>query len=161
MAEKVMYYSRGKRRERTYAPTGDGYEPKMEMNIDEYGHKELVHAGKTNLYEKIQASAEDCKIENILARAGQGDLSAFTGSKIYADVSEQPRSLGEAQQMIQNIQNEFNSLPVEVRAKYNHSVSEYVAAYGTEEWAKTLGLIKEPEVNEPDQNETEEKERGE
>lgn len=153
MTEKIIYYSRNKRRERTYAPTGDGTEPKMEMKIDEYGHKELEQVGTTNLYEKIQLSAEDCNIENILARAGQGDLSAFTGSKIYADVTDQPKNLADAQRKIQAIQNEFNSLPIEVRAKYNHSVSEYVAAYGSEEWAINLGLIKDEDKN----NEIEEK----
>lgn len=160
MAEKVLYYSRNKRRERTYAPTGDGTEPKMEMKIDEYGHKELVQVGTSNLYEKIQLSADDCNIENILARAGQGDLTAFTGSKIYADVTDAPKNLADAQRKIQAIQNEFNSLPIEVRAKYNHSVSEYVAAYGTEDWAKNLGLIKEQENNEPEVKEQEIKEGG-
>lgn len=160
MAEKVLYYSRNKRRERTFAPTGDGTEPKMEIKIDEYGHKELVQVGTSNLYEKIQLSADDCNIENILARAGQGDLTAFTGSKIYADVTDAPKNLADAQRKIQAIQNEFNSLPIEVRAKYNHSVSEYVAAYGTEDWAKNLGLIKEPESKEPETKEPEIKEGG-
>lgn len=160
MAEKVLYYSRNNRRQRTYAPTGDGTEPKMEMKIDDFGHKELVKVGVTNLYDKIQLSADDCKIENILARAGQGDLSAFTGSNIYADVTDAPKNLADAQRKIQAIQNEFNSLPIEVRAKYNHSVSEYVAAYGTEEWAKNLGLIKEPENIEPEAKEPENKEGG-
>lgn len=159
MPKKIVYYSRNQRRERTYAPTGDGTEPKMEMKIDEYGHKELEQVGTTNLYEKIQLSAEDCNIENILARAGQGDLTAFTGSKIYADVTDQPKNLADAQRKIQAIQNEFNSLPIEVRAKYNHSVSEYVAAYGSEEWAKNLGLIKD-DSNETKIKETEEKEGG-
>ena len=160
MAEKVLYYSRNKRRERTFAPTGDGTEPKMEMKIDEYGHKELVQVGTSNLYEKIQLSADDCNIENILARAGQGDLTAFTGSKIYADVTDAPKNLADAQRKIQTIQNEFNSLPIEVRAKYNHSVSEYVAAYGTEEWAKNVGLIQEQKVEVPEVKDQEIKEGG-
>lgn len=161
MAEKVLYYSRSNRRNRTYAPTGDGTEPKMEMKIDEFGHKELVQVGTTNLYDKIQLSADDCNIEDILARAGQGDLTAFTGSKIYADVTDAPKNLADAQRKIQAIQNEFNSLPIEVRAKYNHSVSEYVAAYGTKEWAKNLGLIEEPKKNEPEPKKPETKEGGE
>lgn len=160
MAEKVLYYSRNKRRERTFAPTGDGTEPKMEMKIDDFGHKELVQVGTTNLYDKIQLSADDCNIENILARAGQGDLTAFTGSKIYADVTDAPKNLADAQRKIQAIQNEFNSLPIEVRAKYNHSVSEYVAAYGTEEWAKNVGLIEETKKQEPEVKEPEVKEGG-
>lgn len=155
MAEKVLYYSRNNRRTRTYAPTGDGTEPKMEIKIDEFGHKELVQVGTTNLYDKIQLSADECNIENILARAGQGDLTAFTGSKIYADVTDAPKNLADAQRKIQAIQNEFNSLPIEVRAKYNHSVSEYVAAYGTEEWALNLGLIEKPENKKPEIKEPE------
>lgn len=160
MTEKVLYYSRNKRRERTFAPTGDGTEPKMEIKIDEYGHKELVQVGTSNLYEKIQLSADDCNIENILARAGQGDLTAFTGSKIYADITDAPKNLADAQRKIQAIQNEFNSLPIEVRAKYNHSVSEYVAAYGTKEWAINLGLIKEEKTKEQESKEPEIKEGG-
>lgn len=107
------------------------------------GRQELVKTGETNTYEVIQAHLEQTKIENILARAtiDPSVLQQRVGE--YGDFTEMPTSLLDANIKIMGIKNEFESLPNEIRQKFNYSVSEYVAAYGGEEWAKILGLTQE------------------
>ena len=53
-----------------------------------------------------------------------------------------PATIAEAQQKIVQIQNEFYDLPVETRAMFSHNADTYVHEYGTESWAKKMGLTK-------------------
>lgn len=135
-------------------PTGTKCDKTYEMIINEDGQKKLKQKGFTNRYEKIQSHAEECKIENILARAtiDPSVLNARKGQ--YIDTIDMPKSLAEAQMLMQKVENEFNSLPVEVRKEFNNSAEEYIATYGGEKWAKKLGLVKEAK----EENATEKKE---
>ena len=121
-------------------PTGSKEATTYQTKIDKNGHKVTVPNGKTNIYDRIQSSLEETKIENIIKRFTEGDISAFRqGEPLYADMTEAPKTLMEAQNMIIRITDEFNNLPVEVRAKFDHSPEKYVALYGSEEWAKAVG----------------------
>lgn len=122
-------------------PTGTECDKTYEMTINENGEKKLKQKGYTNRYEKVQSHAEECKIENILARAtvDPSVLNARTGQ--YIDTVDMPKSLAEAQMLMQKVENEFNSLPVEVRKEFNNSAEEYIAAYGGKKWAEALGLV--------------------
>ncbi len=132
------------------APAGSKEATTYQTQIDENGHKVTVPIGKTNIYDRIQSSLEETKIENIIRRFTEGDISAFRqGEPLYADMTEAPKTLMEAQNMIIRITDEFNNLPVEVRAKFDHSPEKYVAMYGGEEWAKAVGYeIKKADTGE-------------
>ena len=136
----MKFYSRTNLPPKIGTPTGDKEATTYQTKIDENGHKITEAVGKTNIYDRIQSSLEETKIENIIKRFTEGDMSAFrTGEPIYADITSAPKSLMEAQNMIIKITDEFNSLPVEVRAKFDHSPEKYVALYGGEEWATAVG----------------------
>ena len=121
-------------------PAGSKEATTYQTQIDENGHKVTVPIGKTNIYDRIQSSLEETKIENIIRRFTEGDISAFRqGEPIYADMTEAPKTLMEAQNMIIRITEEFNNLPVEVRAKFDHSPEKYVALYGGKAWAEAVG----------------------
>lgn len=148
----MNFYSRINLPPKVGTEAGDKEATTYQTRIDENGHKVTEAVGKTNIYDRIQSNLEETKIENIIRRFTEGDMSAFrTGEPIYADMREAPKTLMEAQNMIIRITDEFNSLPVDVRAKFDHSPEKYVALYGGEEWAKFVGYeIKKPEeVSEP------------
>lgn len=148
----MNFYSRMNLPPKVGTEAGDKEATTYQTRIDKNGHKVTEAIGKTNIYDRIQSSLEETKIENIIRRFTEGDMSAFrTGEPIYADMREAPKTLMEAQNMIIRITDEFNNLPVEVRAKFDHSPEKYVALYGSEEWAKFVGYeIKKPEeVREP------------
>lgn len=125
------------------APNGNRYQNNYAYEIDNYGRKVLVKTGETDLYAKIQESLEETKIENILQRVAIGDNSVLRPDGIYADVSEVPTNLVEAMQQIQMLNNEWNKLDNETKRKYNFSVEEFVAAAGTEDWQRDMGLLKD------------------
>lgn len=136
----MKFYSRLKPAPVIEAPAGSKEATTYQTQIDENGHKVTIPIGKTNIYDRIQSSLEETKIENIIKRFTEGDISAFRqGEPLYADMTEAPKTLMEAQNMIIRITDEFNNLPVEVRAKFDHSPEKYVAMYGGEQWAETVG----------------------
>ena len=109
--------------------------------IDTEGKRFLIKDREINIYEKIQASREQTEIENILRRAAEGDMNVLNmvnGS--YMDIVDAPKSLAEAQQFIIKAKAEFDSLPKEIRQKFENNAENYVATYGTEQWADATGL---------------------
>ena len=99
-----------------------------------------VETGEKNIYEEIQAEREDSKIENLINRVIDGDISALRPDGQYIDCTKMPKTMAEAQSMIQEMNNVWWNLPIEIRAKYNHSVEEFVAASGGKEWLEDMGL---------------------
>ena len=145
----MKFYSRLEHAPRIETPAGSKEATTYQTRIDENGHKITEPIGKTNIYDRIQSSLEETKIENIIKRFTEGDVSAFrTGEPVYMDITGAPKTLMEAQNLIIKITDEFNTLPVEVRAKFDHSPEKYVAIYGGEEWAKAVGY--EIKKTEPD-----------
>lgn len=135
----MKFYSRSEKPTVKPSPAGEKEEPTYEMDIDARGHKTLTQKGYTNVYEFIQESLEETKIENIIRRALGGDEAALaTMHGVYIDVSDAPKSLAEMQQAVITATQEFERLPIEIREKFNHSALQYVAEFGTEEWAKKL-----------------------
>lgn len=131
----------------TYAELGSETAPVYEYRIDKKtGKKCWKQVGETNLYEKIQASLEGTKLENIIKRATQGDLSVLNqieGS--YIDISELPTNMIDLQNLIYKCKGEFEKLDPEIREKFDNSVEKYVSLYGSEEWADYLGFRKKTE----------------
>lgn len=141
------------RGETTYSPIGSEFAPTYSYRIDKKtGKKILVETGKTNIYEKIQASLESTKIENIIKRATADPNALLIKDGEYIDVSELPTSMIEIQNMMYKAKEEFNKLPSEIRSKFDNSMEKYISEYGSESWAAALGLKKEepvtPEVKE-------------
>lgn len=110
------------------APSGQPTVKEYIEKIDKNGSKYLEESGETNLYEKIQASHEETKIYNIIQRYEQGDdtaLNRITG--MYIDSTGMPKSIMEAHQRLEQIQNDFEKLPLEIRKDFNHNPSEFIS----------------------------------
>lgn len=139
------------------AATGTPYDKTYHIDIDpKTGHKSLKEDGKTNRYEKIQSYAEECKIENILARCAIDPYALNQRAGQYIDVVDAPKTLAEAQNIMIKIKNEFMGLSVEDRNKFGNSVEKYIAQYGSKSWAKALGLIKEEVIEKVEEKTAEE-----
>ena len=129
------------------SPTGSKMAPTYEIEIDKQGHKSLIKTGETNIYEKIQQDLESCKIENILAKAEMGDLSGINAREAqYADITEAPKTLAEAQSSIIRLKNVFAGLTPEQRASFDNSPEKFIAQFGSEEFNKKMGWIKDEEL---------------
>ena len=129
-------------------------QPKCEKVVPTYGKKvmddgtvQVVETGKTNIYEKIQASKDETLVYNILERFNAGDISALQQRKgQYGDFTDMPKTLVEAQQTLIDAENYFYSLPLEVRKEFNHSVSEFLYSAGNGKLAERHAYFAPPKV---------------
>lgn len=130
----------------------------MKVGIEErntYGyvmdHRNIVGLEKTgteNQYRKIQLHADECKIENILAKAAVDPTILQQRKGIYADVTNMPKSLAEFKNLEIKIINDWNNLDVETKKKFDNSVDKYIAEFGSENWMKAVGFETVEEVKE-------------
>lgn len=148
--EKLMFKTAYGKRENLYTPSGTELENEYGYEINKKGQKVLVKTGETNLHEKIQSYAEETKIENIMRAAAAGDNSHFMANGIYADIAEMPKTLIEAKQQIQKLENLWNEVPQEIKNKYNNDVEEFIGASDTNQWLEDMGLIGAEYIKEPE-----------
>lgn len=142
-----MYYTAYIRPNTEETPAGSKEESVYEMMIDLNGHKILKEKGKTNIYDIIQESLEQSKIENIIRRATEGDIMALQMMNgEYVDVTDVPHTLAEAQNFVIKAKQEFDQLPIKIRQKFNMSAEQYIAEYGHSSWIDKLGITKKTET---------------
>lgn len=122
----TAYETRGTRP----SPAGDGYEPTFEYKVNKQGVKELVQTGKTCLYDKIQASVDQCEVYSILERFDNGDYSVLEKAKgQFGDFTQFPTTLAERQQQLIDAETMFNQLPMDVRREFGSSFTRFLASF--------------------------------
>lgn len=133
---RIRFISNGGQRERIL------YQPKF----DENGVMDLVESGKEDLYDFIQSYAESVDIHVILARFQNGDIDALSRVQgAYGDFTNMPTSYAELLNRVNEGQSFFNSLPVDIRAKFNHNFAEFMAGMDKPDFLEKLGIKSEPE----------------
>lgn len=133
---RIRFISNGGQRERIL------YQPKF----DENGVMDLVESGKEDLYDFIQSNAESVDIHVILARFQNGDIDALSRVQgAYGDFTNMPTSYAELLNRVNEGQSFFNSLPVDIRAKFNHNFAEFMAGMDKPDFLEKLGIKSEPE----------------
>lgn len=127
--------------DRVNANVGSRVKPVYSPVYDKNGVIDLEQTGSENLYDYIQSHKDSVDIHKILQRFENGDTVALAKVQgMYGDFTEVPRTYAEALNAIISAEQTFNSLPVETRAKFNHSFSQFLAQSGTVAWAEALGF---------------------
>lgn len=152
MATKNPYKTPLTGHEHYYSPTGEKFEMRHSAHLDAEGRRYLKPDKRVEIYEIIQSHAEECNINNIINRAINGDPFALN-KKVgnYMDVTEMPKTLAEAQQIVINLKEGFNNLPADIRAKFENNAEIYVASYGTDSWAEKVGWKEKMQMQEEQQ----------
>lgn len=122
---------------------GSGMKDTYKMHVDENGKRELKKSGEFNLYADIQSYKDSVSIDYILSRFINGDETALSRVQgIYGDFTEMPRTMAELQQRVIDAEHLFDSLPLDIRAQYNHSASEFFAQLDSD---KTKAIFAPPD----------------
>ena len=139
--EKCPFVSRLTKRPRYYTDPGSRISNDYQIEIDKRGHKSLHKVGEHDIWEEIQSYKEECSIDNILARAAAGDPNALNQRKgFYADITDTPKSLAEAQNNILKLKQGFEKLPAEIRDKFDNSKEKFVMEFGSQTWIDKMGF---------------------
>lgn len=124
-------------RERTKTNPGNRIAP-----VYEFSKGQLKKVGEKDIYAEIQSHAESCDIKIMIARLQMGDTTMIRNVQ-YMDITDMPKNLAEAYQMVNQATADFNNLPIDVRREYNFNPEEYIKDIGTDHWLKLLGENKE------------------
>lgn len=135
----VKYYSQTEFPERKITPAGSKFLNVYQEEISKDGTKQLIKTGQTNIYDKIQASLEETKVENILKAVAMGDLSMLQAQKpTYIDATTLPKTLMEAQNIVLKAKHEFESLPIKIKNLFDNNAELYVSQIGTKEFLEKM-----------------------
>ena len=124
-----MFKTQYDSRPRHYTSIGNPIVETFTGRYDKNGDLQLVSTGKENLYDKIQAEAAACDMDNILRRFANGDISVLSQSQgIYADVADAPMHFTDALNMVRSVEDSFNQMSAEDREKYDNDWVKYGAS---------------------------------
>lgn len=103
--------------------------------VKEDGSIDLEESGKHNIQEYIDSFEESCSLENIIARYANGDISALNVNvPNFGDFTEFPKTYAELLQLQIDSNNLYNSLPKEIKQKFDNDVNKFFVMSGTKEW---------------------------
>lgn len=132
-------------RDRIQSNPGNPIKQLYSGSYNERGQVDLKQDGTEDLYAYIQSFAESTDIHAILRRFVNGEVNVLEKVQgFYGDITEMPHTYAEALQRIADSEKVFMSLPVDVRAKFGHSFSEFLAASQDADFLDRMGL--KPEV---------------
>ncbi len=147
-----MFKTQYDARDRIQSNSGNPFKQLYAGSYNERGQVVLREDGTENLYDFIQSFAESTDIHAIMRRFENGEVDVLEKVQgFYGDVTEMPKTYAEALQRIADSEKVFMSLPVDVRAKFGHSFSEFLAASNDADFLERLGVqVDNPVAPEPE-----------
>ncbi len=147
-----MFKTQYDARDRIQSNPGNPIKQLYAGSYNERGQVELKEDGTENLYDFIQSFAESTDIHAIMRRFENGEVDVLEKVQgFYGDVTDMPKTYAEALQRIADSEKVFMSLPVDVRARFGHSFSEFLAASNDADFLERLGVqVDKPVTPEPE-----------
>lgn len=131
----------------SYSESGSRFAPIYSTYFDDFGVLRFEEVGEEDLYTEIQSHAESVDINYILARYEMGETDVLSKVQgFYADVSDMPKTYTDVLNSVLKSEQFFEELPVSVKQEFNNSFSEFMAALGTEDFAKRFNMDVPPAV---------------
>lgn len=119
---------------------GNRFEPEYKERYDDRGQPYLEKVGEVDTYEKIQSYKDECDVMAILSRYAAGDESVLAKPGWYIDTSKLPQTYTEYLNLMKEKREQFDQLPLAIRAKFNMNVEEWMATAGEESWMSKMGF---------------------
>lgn len=119
-----------------------------QLSLAPDGKEVLVPVGEHDIYPEIQSHAKSVDINEIVLRYQRGDIDVLAQrAGIYGDFTNMPTSYAELYQNVLDAQAYFDSLPLEVRQKFDHSFSKFFTSIGTPEFEAAFSQPNANNVN--------------
>lgn len=135
--------------DRVHAEPGSPIKILYGGRYDANGRIVLEEKGQENLYDYIQSFRDSVDLNVILARFANGETDALSKAQgFYADVTDFPKNMAEALNRINECEEMFKSLPLEVRQKFDCSFEQFLSQSGSEDWLDKMGMKSDSVVDE-------------
>lgn len=106
-----------------------------QLSLAPDGKETLIAIGEHDIYPEIQSHAKSVDINEIILRYQRGDIDVLAQrAGMYGDFTDMPTSYAELYQSVLDAQAYFDSLPLEIRQKFDHSFSKFFTSIGTPEF---------------------------
>lgn len=119
--------------------------PIYSPSVDNDGHIILESIGVKNLPEYIDSFRESCDINNLVARFNAGDVTALSRAQgAFFDATQLPHTYAEMLNTVINAEQTFNSLPLDIREKFDNSYIKWLSMMDdAEQFALMMGVSKD------------------
>lgn len=104
----------------------------------ESGEVILTESGKESISEKINAEKEFTDISYIMQRLSMGDTSVLRTDVAYGDYRDLPKDMREGLELLVNAERTFDTLPLEIKEKFNGSYLNWLRTSGSDDWNKKM-----------------------
>lgn len=106
---------------------------KKQIVVKEKGHEDL--------YAYINSFADSVNIHVLLARFANGDKEALLQrAGAFIDISALPTNINEFVELYHNGESYFNSLPIEIKEKFNNNMTEFISKIGSSEFNDIMSV---------------------
>lgn len=130
-------------RARYFAGAGSRDKTVYKPVIDDNGVLHLREDGKYNLYEEIQSYRDSVDLHLILERYANGDVTALSRAQgTYGDFTGFPTTYAGVLNLINDGRMYFDSLPLDVRNKFNNSFEQFFASMDRSDFWQLIGVNK-------------------
>lgn len=107
--------------------SGDPYKTLFVSEFDQFGNIQLKECGKQSIYDYIQSFKDSVDINILLKRFAAGDVAALNARQgAFLDITGMPKTYAEMLNFIHTGEQVFEALPVEERAKFDHSFAKWL-----------------------------------
>ena len=114
------------------------------------GIKQLVPCGKTDRQAFIDSFAEETDINVIIAKFLNGDTSVINKAVgQFGDFRNCPTTYAEMFDRVQKCENLFNTLPVEIKEKFDNSYEKFWSEFGSNYFEDVFKEYNSPEEDVP------------
>lgn len=139
----MKFRSRSSEPVRFPSPVGSRYRKKYV--ISNTPGERLLESGCEDVYDSIQKAAQGITVDDLIRRAQNGDNTAIpVPVDNYLDVSHMPTDMLSAHQMLTEARDKYNSLPANIRSKFNNSFDSFLKAAAD---GSVLSVLKSVEVD--------------
>lgn len=128
-----------------FAAPGSPDVPLFSPSVDNDGHIILELIGVKNLPEYIDSFRESCDINVLVSRFNAGDVTALSRTQgAFFDATQLPHTYAEMLNTVINAERTFNSLPLDIREKFDNSYVKWLSMMDdAEHFALMMGVSKD------------------
>lgn len=132
------------KRDRVFTTPGSPIRTIFGSKLDQRKNIVIEKKGEENLYAYINSFADSVDINVLLARFANGDKEALLQrAGAYIDISAMPTNINEFLEYSRNATALFDTLPIEVKQKFNNNVVEFISSVGDEDWKQIMDTSKD------------------
>ncbi len=126
-----------------FTSSGDLMKPVLSGKLMADGTIKLTEVDQIDIKAEINSHASTCDMAYILSRLKLGDISVIN-QKVgaYGDFTVFPKTYAEMLQLVQAGEAAFDSLPLEVRSKFDNNVNKWFSQIGTDDWCEKMNVQK-------------------